>query len=196
MRIHRMEISEGANGPGRRLVYWVQGCSLRCPGCANVEMWPPDHPNAYDEEPFFLTMEANDLQHKLEGITITGGEPFEQPRDELYDLVWYAQQIKLSVVVFTGYTWAELHISSNPNSYTRKLLDDIDVLIAGPYRQDLPKGQPMCASANQRVHLLTDRYTDHDIAACVGAELIMNADGTFTVTGTDRLITDIKGTLE
>ena len=27
------------NGPGERFVLWLQGCSLRCPGCWNPDTW-------------------------------------------------------------------------------------------------------------------------------------------------------------
>jgi len=63
------------NGPGQRFTIWMQGCTLRCKGCINKELW--------SKEPNQL-IKVSDLFKRIlntpdiEGVTYTGGEPFEQ----------------------------------------------------------------------------------------------------------------------
>ena len=63
------------NGPGERLVVWTQGCSKACPGCFNPETWKFSRKNLW---------ESTELAEKVfssspDGLTLTGGDPLEQP---------------------------------------------------------------------------------------------------------------------
>lgn len=62
-------------GPGRRLGIWVQGCSIRCPGCISSDTWAK---RAADVEIAELLDLVRPWLHECDGITISGGEPFEQ----------------------------------------------------------------------------------------------------------------------
>jgi anaerobic ribonucleoside-triphosphate reductase activating protein len=143
------------NGPGLRSVVWVQGCTIGCPGCFN----PHTHPH----RPMRLTDPKDLALHLLQipdtdGITISGGEPFEQAEA----CVLLAQAIQnggRTVVVFTGYRFEVL--AASRLAAVQRFLASIDLLIAGPYIQSLHgDGSRWRGSSNQTVHALTDRYRD------------------------------------
>ena len=83
VRLHAVELASRANGPGLRSVVWFQGCTLGCSGCFN----PGTHDSGggYDTEVESLAEQLLSAPN-IEGISISGGEPFQQP-DALADLV-------------------------------------------------------------------------------------------------------------
>ncbi|EDM81669.1 putative radical SAM domain protein [Plesiocystis pacifica SIR-1] len=112
----------------------------------------------------------------IEGVTLTGGEPFEQAEGfgALADIV---RARNMSVMIFTGY---------NPDEFDsrnqRRLVERCDILVAGRYVQSRTvHGQPWLGSANQQVHYLTDRYTPaRQRAEC---EFHIHEDGRLVLTG-------------
>lgn len=142
-----------ANGPGARAVIWVQGCSKRCPGCSN--------PSTHSHEPRIL-VEPQQLVDSIltipdiEGITVTGGEPFEQPVAVGY-LCQAVRKGGLSVMVFTGWTYED--ICQSGNQAVRDLLNQIDILVDGSFVQELAGKKLLWrGSSNQQIRFLTDRY--------------------------------------
>lgn len=140
------------NGPGWRAAVWVQGCTLRCPGCFNPETHP--HQRRHLVDPLEL---ADSLAHEdIEGVSILGGEPFEQAA-ACARLAERARARGLSVVTYSGYTWKYLRQSSLPE--VRELLAATDLLIAGPFVQRLAnEGRGWHGSTNQELIFLTGRY--------------------------------------
>ncbi len=137
-----------ALGPGERIGIWTAGCSRRCPGCANPELWDRHPQQRIDVEK--LAAYINTLfDRRVDGITITGGEPFEQAKElsELLDCL----KVKTEVLVFSGNTFENLE----KNNEYKKFLNRIDVLIDGPYVEELNDGvAALRGSANQRIHYL------------------------------------------
>ena len=122
-------------GPGRRLVIWVAGCSRRCRGCANPELWIR-HPQQRIEASDFANTVKELLDTKeVEGITITGGEPFDQA-GELKELL-EALDFDRDVLVFSGYKIEDIRKNSEMNT----LLDKVSVVIDGEYIDELNDGQ-------------------------------------------------------
>jgi anaerobic ribonucleoside-triphosphate reductase activating protein len=94
---------------------------------------------------------------RTDGVTVSGGEPFEQPA-ELHRLVDYFIRRGVSdILVYTGYTVEELRCMKNPD--VDGVLEKISVLIDGPYvvERDNGKGNLM-GSDNQRIHYLIPKY--------------------------------------
>jgi anaerobic ribonucleoside-triphosphate reductase activating protein len=146
------------NGPGVRAVVWVQGCTIGCPGCFN----PHTHPHAARRlfHPVELAERLTQAAD-VEGITLSGGEPFEQA-EACARLAEHVQERRRSVVVFSGYTLEYLQRSALPSVH--RLLEQIDLLIAGPYvERQATNGRGWLGSANQKLHFLTDRYTPADV---------------------------------
>ena len=64
-----------ANGPGKRAVIWVQGCTIGCTGCYNSFTHP--HKKVKLIEPQLIADSISTIS-EIEGVTFSGGEPFEQ----------------------------------------------------------------------------------------------------------------------
>jgi len=155
---------------------WFQGCTLGCPGCFN--------PRAHDPAGGFETDTATVAQqllanpHGIEGVTFSGGEPFQQP-GALLDLLKRLSNSPLSKLAFSGYTLPELEqLPLGP-----EILRRLDVLVAGRYVQALHLGGGLLGSSNQQIHLLTGRYRLEDFSRVPAAEVILHADGRVTLTG-------------
>lgn len=94
----------------------------------------------------------------IEGITITGGEPFLQA-EGLAKLVGKVRNRRdFGVIVYTGFTLAELRKKAERDSAVRDFLAAIDLLIDGPYLSERDDGKSLRGSDNQEVHPLTERY--------------------------------------
>ena len=148
-----------ALGPGMRAAVWVQGCPFRCDGCISPE-WIPEksgmqiHPEELAErllEPTGVT-----------GLTFSGGEPMVQAAG-LAVLVRHARQIRdIDVISFTGFIYENLKIIS-AGSGIRRFLDQIDVLIDGPYVKSLNDNLGMRGSSNQRIIYLSERLKEYTL---------------------------------
>ncbi|MSU77925.1 MAG: radical SAM protein [Gemmataceae bacterium] len=147
-----------AEGPGRRFALWFQGCPLRCPSCCNPEMLPFAGGTPMTLVAVAELLRAAHVEHRLEGMTLLGGEPFAHVEAAIA-LVDEAHRLNLSVMLFSGYTLENLH--ADPGA--QPLLDRIDILVDGPYLRDQPeKKLRWIGSANQRVHFLSDRCSADD----------------------------------
>ncbi|MBN1319565.1 MAG: radical SAM protein [Thermoleophilia bacterium] len=153
IRLHNFVDRTRVEGPGERACVWVQGCPIRCPGCAVPAAWPEEGGYSVGVEELAELILAKPL---VEGVTFVGGEPFEQAT-ELAAVAEIVRREGLSVLTFTGYTLDEL--SADPSGGHAELLAVTDLLIDGPYRQDLTDlSRPWVGSSNQRYHFLTERY--------------------------------------
>ncbi|MCK6511486.1 radical SAM protein [Myxococcota bacterium] len=142
-----------AEGPGKRMALWVQGCPFRCIGCCNPHMLafqPRQLQTTQDVIQKTLSTEG------IEGITLLGGEPFAQAVG-LARLAQAAQEHGLSVMVFTGYTLRSLQQAKRPA--WDALLAHTDLLIDGPYlpAQHSHKRR-WIGSDNQQIHFLSPHY--------------------------------------
>lgn len=152
LRVGRVLHGTTAEGPGRRTAVWVQGCSIRCSGCINPHLFTRDggHPT-----PPAQIVEAA-IAANVEGLTILGGEPFDQPFATA-SLARKAASAGLGVVCFTGYTIESLQSRGFEN-----LLEHIDLLVDGPFIAALPDTErALVGSTNQRFIHLSERYTDY-----------------------------------
>ena len=125
MRIAGIVNDSIVDGPGLRLAIFAQGCPHHCPGCHNPESHDFAGGSDMDTEKIIARMDANPL---LDGITLTGGEPFEQ-RDACRVLADAAHARGLNVWAYSGYTFEQL--CAVPEK--RRLLEACDVLVDGPF---------------------------------------------------------------
>lgn len=145
-----------AEGPGRRFAVWVQGCSLRCPGCCNPEMFAADRGGQLIEAA--VLAERVLATPGIEGMSVLGGEPFEQATGvaELCRLVRAGGR---SVMVYSGFTLAELQARADAGP----ALGEIDLLVDGRFEQGRPeRARRWIGSSNQQLHFLTPRYAPDD----------------------------------
>ena len=184
-RLHAMEPRSRANGPGVRTVVWFQGCSLGCVGCFN----PATHATAVVatttrtvEFDNILAGLADAAVSGIDGLTLSGGEPMQQI-DAAIALLAAARLAGLSTLMFSGYTIEE--IQALPRGGEALAL--LDVLIDGRYRSELRLGQGLRGSSNQRVHLLSNRYTMRDIDDAPLGEVRIAPNGEVILTGVTPL---------
>jgi anaerobic ribonucleoside-triphosphate reductase activating protein len=150
-----------AEGPGRRWALWVQGCSIRCPGCCNPEMFDERRGDAIELDP--LVVQITEARARgVEGVTFLGGEPFEQAAG-LAALARHARGLAMTVMVFSGYTLAQLRARGD----AAELLALTDLLVDGPYDRTQPEPRPplgrrWIGSANQGMQFLTAAYAADD----------------------------------
>ena len=87
----------------------------------------------------------------LDGITLSGGEPLEQA-EELVELAAKVKEMKLSVIIYTGYTYEQIIENSENRPGWKRLLQYTDILVDGPFIQELADPLlPFRGSSNQRV---------------------------------------------
>ena len=153
LNVHAVLAVSYANGPGPRAAVWTQGCNLCCPGCCN----PLTHSHSPNMllDPQWLAGAILAVPG-IEGVTISGGEPFEQAA-AVGRLCRAVRRGGLSVMLFSGWTYE--HINRCGNQTVRNLLDQIDILVAGPFIQHLADSHLLWrGSRNQQIRFLTGRY--------------------------------------
>lgn len=114
------------DGPGLRLAVFAQGCPHHCPECHNPQSHDFEGGEWGDTAEILRIAEDNCL---LDGITLTGGEPFCQP-EACAELARGAHELGLNVWVYTGYLFENL---LNGTDAQRELLKNADVLVDGPF---------------------------------------------------------------
>jgi anaerobic ribonucleoside-triphosphate reductase activating protein len=188
LSLHGFSSNSKANGPGQRAVIWLQGCSIRCPGCFNTGTHDFNEGTLVEVEELFRRI--MDIGITIEGITVSGGEPLDQ-RGPLLDLLkQIREKTDLSTILFTGYSWDEIQHFPEASD----LLSCIDVIIAGRFEAVKRIAVGMIGSANKTFHLLTDRYEINDFFDVPVAEIMVSPDGIVSITGIDPpLIKDEKG---
>jgi len=180
LNLHGIIPSSRVNGPGSRCVVFFQGCARGCPGCFNPSTHPlgPNTPMTVEEVLLRVPRGSS-------GLTISGGEPFLQPRG-LGALLGAARRaLGLPSIVYTGYTLDEIEA----DRAMAGLLPMIDLLVAGPYERDFPERTSLASgSTNQVFHFLSSRYREEDLYLPARLEVTIAPDGSLTGTGFSRLM--------
>lgn len=170
-------------GPGKRIVLWVEGCSLKCKGCMAISMQEKKESHKKTVRKIFLTIK--EASQELDGITISGGEPFEQA-ESLYELVQLIRkETHLDIMVYSGYTIEELKGQGNS---ANKLLRLIDILIDGRFEERNTNRKLWRGSDNQKFYILSEKakiyqqYVDAEYNERRELHLEI-ADGSFKIIG-------------
>jgi len=117
----------------------------------------------------------------IEGITISGGEPLEQPAGLSALLRGVKERTDLSVILFSGHTLAEIERMPHADSVPAM----VDVLVAGRFVEALRLPHGLRGSSNQTIHLLSDRYDIHQVEESPVGEISIDQSGVMSVTGVD-----------
>lgn len=130
------------DGDGIRFAIFMQGCNRHCEGCHNPETHALDGGRLVDTNEIISAIKKNPL---LDGITLTGGEPFLQI-DAANELASAAKNFGLNVWCYTGFNFEDLPPEAEP------LLENIDVLIDGAFIENLRDLElQFRGSGNQRI---------------------------------------------
>lgn len=156
IRFNKIHVPVTALGPGRRIGLWLQGCSLHCHGCLSKDTWSHDEGTEADVDGLVSTI-CTLLEHdpELIGLTISGGEPFEQApaltgliRGLRFATVGRAPAI--DILCYSGLHAGVLR-ERHPD-----VLDLLDALVPEPFVESRAPGLQWRGSTNQPVMLLTD----------------------------------------
>lgn len=148
LSLSRIHFPVSTLGPGKRIGIWFQGCSLRCPGCVSTDTWAPLRTNTTISE---VLKVCASFSEGIDGVTITGGEPTEQPV-ALVALLQGLTDIlptEVDVLLYSGRPFGEL------SSLLGELAGLVDALISEPYVESEKQTRPLMGSDNQQLHLLT-----------------------------------------
>lgn len=153
INIHRYEVVENEHlyGPGKRLLLFTQGCSLRCKGCTNQHLW--EFGKGIDVTIEEILNQCTDL----DGITLHGGEPLDQA-NVLVELIKKLKKQGKTVILFTGYIFKEL------NKVQKQVWLSSDMVISGRYEeQNRNIYLQFRGSTNQKVFTHKGMYKDYKI---------------------------------
>ena len=176
LRIHKYMIVENEHlyGPGKRLLLFLKGCSIHCNGCINKHLWDFEGGTLISSDDILKICQSE----KVEGITIHGGEPLDQPTD-LLELVRKLKNCNYTIVLFTGYIKKEL------DNIKRKIWNMSDLVIAG--RFDISKRNvnlQFRGSTNQKVYCHKGPYKNYIVKdGYTTAIITIDGDGNMDVTG-------------
>lgn len=133
-------------GPGKRIGIWTAGCHKNCKGC--MSGYAREFNRELDRPVYSILEEIRGYidNEQVDGITISGGEPFDQ--EDLLELLLGIEDLGIyDVLVYTGYYLKELE-----GYYS--LLKHIGVLIDGPYIEEQNDNRALRGSSNQSVYIL------------------------------------------
>lgn len=171
-------------GPGNRLGIWVSGCGRDCHGCANPELriQKPEHKMSLGALARIIHM----LPALPDAVTITGGEPFDQPEGLSELCRWLSANVSRDILVYSGYTLRQLR--ERKDSLTDLALMSISALIDGEYVAALNRGNQLKGSENQTLHVFRPQYADaYSRLDCPGGirriQPFLSHDGSIIATG-------------
>ncbi len=147
-----------SDGFGLRYAIYFAGCENRCEGCHNPQSWNPKAGQKLDEVLFEKIVKAINANSLLDGITLSGGDPFYNPEGLLKFLIEIKKRCKINVWCYTGYTYEKLA----ENMISFEALKLIDVLVDGKFLKDLFDPRLYFrGSSNQRILYLKSGLISH-----------------------------------
>lgn len=184
IEISRLHFPVTALGPGKRIGIWFQGCSIRCASCISVDTWGTGRGATTVGQ---IVSSISPWMGEANGITISGGEPFDQPEALRMLVRDIRERTDADILLYSGYPFEQIQ------EHIRLMQGAVDALITDPYLFDAPQTLALRGSDNQRLHLLTelghsrfvgyDRPTsEHDMAL----DLMFDSEGTVWMAGIPR----------
>ena len=154
VRVYKILKKSRVEGPKTRYCIWFQGCSKHCKGCWAKATWDFNAGKEIDVEEIIQDIKK---MKNIDGITLLGGEPFEQAEALKY-ICENTKKLGLSVICFTGNKIEELRKTHN------NILNYIDLLIDGEFiEEEKDYSRPWVGSRNQRYHFLTNKFSEEEI---------------------------------
>jgi anaerobic ribonucleoside-triphosphate reductase activating protein len=144
-----------ALGPGSRNAVWFQGCPFHCTGCISPEWILQQEASLVKPEDLAEIMTIDD---SIQGVTISGGEPFLQPigLNRLLRQV-HTKHPEMTIILFSGYVLEQL-LKFSEKKRVQETLSYIDILVDGQFQEKLNDNQGLRGSTNQRIHRFSNRF--------------------------------------
>src|ERR1700730_4949190 len=138
--ISRLHFPVTQLGPGRRIGIWLQGCSSRSRGCISVDAWV--HGRGVTSVGEVLEVMTSWIPH-ADGFTVSGGEPFDQPRALFALLAKLRGLTRADILVFTGYSLQKI------GHELAEMDGMIDALMTDPFERASSQTLELRGSATQ-----------------------------------------------
>jgi len=150
LRIARLHYPITVLGPGRRVGIWFQGCTIGCQGCMSRDTWDPNAGHSMEVDDVCDIVMAARSDEGLDGVTISGGEPFQQP-EGLRSLCSELRRRwpDVDILVYSGYRLGRLR-RLHPD-----ILELLDALVAEPFVAGRPTEARWRGSSNQELTILS-----------------------------------------
>ena len=141
LRIHSFESMGTFDGPGLRLVVFLQGCNFRCLYCANPDTIPIGEGGKLIEASEVLRRAINEKPFfgRRGGVTFSGGEPTVQAQE----LIPICKELKTNGI--------HICLDSNGsirNKYVEELWDLVDMVLLDCKQINPQRHEVLTASAN------------------------------------------------
>lgn len=137
-------------GEGKRIGIWVQGCTLGCKGCVNQTLWKNNGGSSINIPDVFNWLIQ--IQDGYDGITVSGGEPFQQYPELIAFLHLIKTKTRLNVHCFTGYCLDELYVLFPDKLFLRY----IDTLVDARYIEEEHDDNHIRGSLNQTIYSIKE----------------------------------------
>jgi len=153
LRLSRAHYPVTALGWGTRVGIWFQGCTIGCRDCLALDTWDPDGGTALEVDD--LVGWCRDVTgDQIDGVTISGGEPFQQGEElvRLLDAVhgWRAGlRHPLDILCYSGLPLRRLRHEF------ADVLARLDAVVPEPFVAGRPDGAIWRGSDNQPLVPLT-----------------------------------------
>ena len=154
LRILNITAPDINNGNGLRVTIWFAGCTHKCKGCHNEWTWNYNKGKDFLDNSEEILNKLSEWLDKdyIDGITLSGGDPLDQDDYTLQILLglinWVRKKYPSKTIwCYTGY------IYENLKGLKKKVADSCDVLVDGPYKEELRDiaHTPFRGSTNQRI---------------------------------------------
>lgn len=185
LNLSRIHYPVTALGPGNRIGIWFQGCSIKCAGCISQDTWEFGRNDATISN--VIEVIRSEWSALADGVTISGGEPFDQAMALEALLIELRKIIKGDILVYTGYPLASI------SGQLQQMSGLIDALITEPFELNAPQTLPLRGSDNQALHLLTSlakqRYLNADKPIADGdkrLDVVFDDEDTVWIAGIPR----------
>ena len=177
------------DGPGKRTVFFPQGCLLHCHGCLASERWDPDGGEEWQiDQVARIIIDAGNPR-----ITVSGGEPLLQANAvvELLRLLRFRDwgDAEFNAILYTGFIWEDAIVMSWAIPAIRHVFALVDTVVDGPYIEAADDDHLQWrGSRNQRPIMVAETLDAADRAQAGNAwegEPVMDAswdEVTFSVT--------------
>jgi len=141
-------------GKGNRLGIWVRGCNLGCEECMSKDLWEFDDKSYMTIQDIYNTILK--YKTKIDGVTISGGEPFLQIKELIILIQLIKKNITNDIIIYSGFNKKELK-ELFLNDYI-KLKSLVSVIITGRYEMNLNHSIGLAGSINQEYIICDNNY--------------------------------------
>lgn len=141
-KFDRYDLVNSPMGDKPAFTIWFSGCTLRCEGCQNPQLWDRDFGELFTVSDIVNIIDLQATRFGIEDVVLLGGEPLDQ---NIYDMNGLCEQLssrRYNIWLYTGYEFDEIRPSVKNHCYTIK---------AGRYIDELRDEAHFPITSNQKV---------------------------------------------